>query len=75
MGKFIYFTEAQKERAASVDLESFLRQQGEKLLLGQLLCLILKFAGHLRQERRLFRGDPVFPPVLGGHSGQCLFRI
>lgn len=32
MGKFIYFTEAQKERAASVDLESFLRQQGEKLL-------------------------------------------
>lgn len=32
MGKFIYFTEAQKERAASVDLESFLRQRGEKLL-------------------------------------------
>ena len=32
MGKFIYFTEAQKERAANVDLESFLRQQGEKLL-------------------------------------------
>ena len=32
MGKFIYFTEAQKERAASVDLESFLRLGGDKLL-------------------------------------------
>ena len=32
MGQYIHFTKEQKERAANVDLESFLRQQGEKLL-------------------------------------------
>ena len=32
MGQYIHFTKEQKERAANVDLESFLRQRGEKLL-------------------------------------------
>ena len=32
MGTYIPFTEEEKERAASVDLEEFLRQRGEKLL-------------------------------------------
>ena len=32
MGQYIHFTKEQKERAASVDSESFLRQRGEKLL-------------------------------------------
>lgn len=32
MSTYIHFTEEQKERAATVDLESFLRQRGEKLL-------------------------------------------
>ena len=32
MPKFIPFTDAQKEQAASVDLEEFLRRRGEKLL-------------------------------------------
>lgn len=32
MGQYIHFTIEQKERAANVDLESFLRQRGEKLL-------------------------------------------
>ncbi len=32
MSTYIHFTEEQKERAATVDLEYFLRQRGEKLL-------------------------------------------
>ncbi|MGL5254058.1 MAG: DUF3991 and toprim domain-containing protein [Brevinema sp.] len=32
MGKYIHFTEEEKERANSVDLEHFLLQQGERLL-------------------------------------------
>ena len=32
MGTYIHFTDEQKERANSVDLEEFLRQRGEKLL-------------------------------------------
>ena len=32
MGTYIPFTAEEKERAASVDLEEFLRQRGEKLL-------------------------------------------
>ena len=32
MPKFIPFTDAQKEQAASVDLEEFLRRRGEKLI-------------------------------------------
>ena len=32
MGTYIHFTDDQKERANSVDLEEFLRQRGEKLL-------------------------------------------
>ena len=32
MPKFIPFTDAQKEQAASVDLEEFLRHRGEKLI-------------------------------------------
>ena len=32
MGTYIHFTNEQKERANSVDLEEFLRQRGEKLL-------------------------------------------
>ena len=32
MGTYIHFTDEQKERANSVDLEEFLRRQGEKLL-------------------------------------------
>ncbi len=32
MSKYIHFTEEQKERAASVDLEQFLRSRGEKLI-------------------------------------------
>ena len=31
MGTYIHFTDEQKERANSVDLEEFLRQRGEKL--------------------------------------------
>ena len=32
MSPYIHFTEAQKERAASVDLEEFLRRKGERLI-------------------------------------------
>ena len=32
MGQYIHFTEEQKLRAGSVDLEEFLRQRGEKLI-------------------------------------------
>ena len=32
MGTYIHFTDEQKERANSVDLEEFLRRRGEKLL-------------------------------------------
>ena len=32
IGKYIEFTPEQKERAATVDLEEFLLQQGEKLI-------------------------------------------
>ena len=32
MSRYIHFTEAQKRQAASVDLEEFLRMQGEKLI-------------------------------------------
>ena len=32
MPKYIPFTDAQKEQAASVDLEEFLRRRGEKLI-------------------------------------------
>ena len=32
MGTYLHFTDEQKERANSVDLEEFLRQRGEKLL-------------------------------------------
>ena len=32
MSKYIPFTTEQKERAASVDLEEFLRRRGEKLI-------------------------------------------
>ena len=32
MSKFIPFTDTQKEQAASVDLEEFLRRRGEKLI-------------------------------------------
>ena len=32
MSTYIHFTEEQKQRAASVDLEEFLRCRGEKLL-------------------------------------------
>ena len=32
MGQYIHFTEEQKLRAGSVDLEEFLRLRGEKLL-------------------------------------------
>lgn len=32
MGTYIHFTDRQKERANSVDLEEFLRRWGEKLL-------------------------------------------
>ena len=32
MGTYIHFTNEQKERANSVDLEEFLRRRGEKLL-------------------------------------------
>ena len=32
MGTYIHYTDEQKERANSVDLEEFLRRQGEKLL-------------------------------------------
>ena len=32
MSSYIHFTEEQKERAAAVDLEQFLRCRGEKLI-------------------------------------------
>lgn len=32
MAQYIHFTDEQKQRAAEVDLEEFLRQRGEKLL-------------------------------------------
>ena len=32
MGEFVYFTEEQKQRANAVDLEKFLRAQGETLV-------------------------------------------
>ena len=32
MGQYVYFTEEQKLRADDVDLEDFLRQQGETLI-------------------------------------------
>lgn len=32
MSSYIHFTEEQKQRAAAVDLEEFLRCRGEKLL-------------------------------------------
>ena len=32
MGKFVYFTSAEKRQANEVDLPSFLRERGEKLL-------------------------------------------
>ena len=32
MGTYIHFTDEQKERANSVDLEEFLRRRGEKLI-------------------------------------------
>ena len=32
MGKFVYFTSAEKRQANEVDLPSFLRDRGEKLL-------------------------------------------
>ena len=34
MGKFVYFTSAEKRQANEVDLPSFLRDRGEKLLLA-----------------------------------------
>ena len=60
MGTYIHFTNEQKERANSVDLEEFLRRRGEKLLrsgrefrLGGQLCPTL-----LRHELSGGHGAP-----------------
>ena len=48
MGQYIHFTEDQKLRAGSVDLEEFLRLRGEKLLSSRIASTAALFRGTSR---------------------------
>ena len=64
MGTYIHFTDEQKQRANSVDLEEFLRRRGEKLL---------RSGREFRLERRhriTVRGSELYDHAArqGGHA-------
>ena len=68
MSTYIHFTDEQKQRAASVDLEEFLRCRGEKLLTSG-------------REKRLardhsvtIRGQRVVRPRRGAGRSRCQLR-